>query len=127
MAEAFNASAPIYQQLGERIKNKIIRGTLAPGDRLPSVRELAIDAGVNPNTVQRTYRELEDAGVTVKKRGQGTYVTEDPQILGQLRDAVMAQHIEQFVEQMTAIGCDEEKIKGSLNAYFVRHNDRGGT
>lgn len=124
MPEPFNPSLPIYLQLCERIKNKIIRGSLVPGSRLPSVRELAIDSGVNPNTVQRAYRELEESGVTVKKRGQGTFVTEDPEILEQMRRALLCRHINHFVRQMRDIGCTEAEIVKSLNDYF-KQNEGG--
>ena len=63
MAEEFQTSKPIYYQLAERINRQIVRNELKAGDKLPSVREMAIHSGVNPNTVQRTYRELEGMGI----------------------------------------------------------------
>ncbi|PAM96697.1 GntR family transcriptional regulator, partial [Flavobacterium sp. IR1] len=76
MTDTFHASKPIYIQLAERIQRQILRGELAPGDKLPSVREMGIQSSVNPNTVQRTYRELEGMNIVETKRGQGSFVTE---------------------------------------------------
>ena len=76
MSEEFDPSKPIYLQLSERINNQIVRKELSAGEKLPSVREMAIRSGVNPNTVQRTYSELERMGIVETKRGQGTFVTE---------------------------------------------------
>ncbi|WP_391559219.1 GntR family transcriptional regulator [Robertmurraya sp.] len=72
----FHSSHPIYLQLADRINGQILRGEMKPGDKLPSVRERAIQVRVNPNMVQRTYRELEGMGTVETRRGQGTFVTE---------------------------------------------------
>ncbi|WP_100486772.1 GntR family transcriptional regulator [Sporolactobacillus pectinivorans] len=124
MAESFNTSAPIYLQLCERIKNKIIRGEISSGERLPSVRDLAIDSGVNPNTVQRTYRELEDTGVVEKRRGQGTFVTDDQEILQQMRDELKEKHISGFVREMNEMGYTKAEMLEGLQAYFVKKEEK---
>jgi GntR family transcriptional regulator len=67
---------PIYQQIVDEVRRRIVVGTLAPGDAIPSVRQLAVDLRVNPTTVQQAYRELERAGLVFVRRGQGTYVAE---------------------------------------------------
>ena len=76
MAKEFEASKPIYFQIAEKIFQQIVRGEMMPGEKLPSVREMAIQSGVNPNTIQRTYTEMERMGVVETKRGQGTFVVE---------------------------------------------------
>lgn len=124
MAESFNTSAPIYLQLCERIKNKIIRGEISSGERLPSVRDLAIDSGVNPNTVQRTYRELEETGVVEKRRGQGTFVTEDQEILQQMRDELKEKHISGFVCEMNEMGYTKAEMLEGLQEYFVKKEEK---
>ena len=76
MAWKFSDDIPIYLQIIEAIKTDIVSGKYKSGDRLPAVRDLAFDAGVNPNTVQRAYAELERQGVTYTVRGKGVFVSE---------------------------------------------------
>ena len=83
----YNSSLPIYLQAANSIKQDIVTGKLSPGARLPSVRDLAVEYTINPNTVSRVYKELEMEGVCITRRGMGTYVTEDPQIEQQLKEA----------------------------------------
>ncbi|MFT8872821.1 MAG: GntR family transcriptional regulator [Sporolactobacillus sp.] len=118
MTQHFDATSPIYLQLGDRIKRRIIRGELAPGARLPSVREMAVDAGLNPNTVQRTYADLEASGITVKQRGLGTFVTEDADVLRQLREHMKSRQIAEFVGQMETIGCGRSEIIAGVRSYI---------
>ena len=73
----FHSALPIYLQVMSFIKRDIVNGTLKPGDKLPSVRDTAIQYAINPNTVSRVYRELEIEGISYTKRGMGTFVTED--------------------------------------------------
>jgi GntR family transcriptional regulator len=73
-----NDSAPIWKQIEEGIRRLIGLGTLQPGESVPSVRDLARDLRVNPNTVARAYQRLTDAGVLAVRRGEGTYVAEEP-------------------------------------------------
>lgn len=118
MAEEFNTSTPIYLQLAERINRKIIRNELKNGEKLPSVREMAMQAGVNPNTVQRTYNELEQLGIVETRRGQGTFVTEDQTVLIQLRDRLKNEYIQNFIKDMEEIGFTEEEIITGLHDYL---------
>lgn len=67
---------PIYQQIVDEVRRGRVLGTLVPGDALPSVRQLAADLGINPNTVKQAYRELEREGLVLMRRGQGTFVTD---------------------------------------------------
>ncbi|TGA98002.1 GntR family transcriptional regulator [Sporolactobacillus shoreae] len=124
MAELFNTSAPIYLQLCDRIKNKIIRGEIGIGGQLPSVRDLAIDSGVNPNTVQRTYRELEEAGIVEKRRGQGTFVTENQEILQRMRNQLKQQHISGFVREMSEMGYSKSEMVEGLQNYFNKKEEK---
>ncbi|WP_010630665.1 GntR family transcriptional regulator [Sporolactobacillus vineae] len=118
MGDPFNASSPIYLQLCERIKNKMVRGEIRPGDRLPSVRDFAIDSGVNPNTVQHAYRALEETGIVEKRRGQGTFVTEDREILQRMRSGLRSRHISAFVQEMSAMGCSEAEMLEGIRQFF---------
>ena len=87
MSEQFDASRPIYAQLVERLKARILAGTYPPGGHLDSVRDLAAAAGVNPNTMQRALAQLESEGLVRTERTSGRYVTEDTNLIEQLRAA----------------------------------------
>ena len=77
MSWNLNPEYPIYTQIMEHITSDIISGTYAPGSKLPSVRELAQTAGVNPNTMQKALSELEHTGLLYSQRTSGRFVTED--------------------------------------------------
>lgn len=126
MSSEFVNKTPIYYQLVERISRKIVRGELKAGDKLPSVREFAIETGVNPNTVQRTYKELEGMGIVETRRGQGTFVTEKEDILQQLRTTLKQQYIAVFVQDMKEIGFVHDEIMSGLKTYLANHFDEGG-
>lgn len=110
MSGDFNASKPIYFQLAERINRQIVRGDLKAGDKLPSVREMALQSGLNPNTVQRTYSELERMGIVETRRGQGTYVTEEERRLQELRRQMKEEQIQGFIREMEEMGYTSEEI-----------------
>lgn len=106
----FTAEKPIYQQLIDRITGEIIKGHVKPGDKLPSVREYAVEVGVNANTMQRVYKELEMMGITETKRGQGTFVTEDGIRLEQLRDEVKKDLVQSFLTNIESLGFTKKEI-----------------
>ena len=106
----FDPAQPIYLQLQDHICRQIARGELGTGDRLPSVREFASQAGVNPNTVQRAYAELERQSIVTTRRGEGTFVTEDVSRLQQLQDRLRAAQTASFVADMRRLGLTAEQI-----------------
>jgi len=110
MSIDFSADKPIYQQLIDRITGEIIKGHVKPGDKLPSVREYAVEVGVNANTMQRVYRELETMGITETKRGQGTFVTEDHVRLEQLRDEMKEGLVQSFLSNIESLGFTKKEI-----------------
>lgn len=118
MTDNFHSSQPIYSQLADRINRQILSAELKPGDKLPSVRDMAIQSGVNPNTVQRTYRELEGMRIVETRRGQGTFVTEDLHILNDMREKLKHVEISQFVKGMYAMGYSDHEIKAGLKAFL---------
>lgn len=81
----FKSNLPIYLQVIDDIKKKIITGALPLGTKLPSSRELAIQYDINPNTAARVYNEMESLELSYTKRGIGTFVTEDPQVIDRLK------------------------------------------
>ena len=117
MVEEFNPSNPIYLQLAERLNRQIIRGEIGAGEKLPSVREMAVQSGVNPNTVQRTYNELERIGVVETRRGQGTFVTDKLEILSELRETLKKEQIESFINDMKEMGFTVDEMIAGLKEY----------
>ena len=100
---------PIYLQLMERIQQDLIAGVYKPGDKLPSVRDLALDAAVNPNTMQKALSELERSGLVYSQRTSGRFITEDEKMLKNMKLEVASEHIHQFLEKMELLGFEEEE------------------
>ena len=103
--------APIYAQLIEQITVNIVSGGVPPGGRLPSVRELAAEAGVNPNTMQRALAELEREGLVYSQRTAGRFVTDDTAIL---QGSLARRHISRFLTAMEDLGYGKEEIMSLL-------------
>lgn len=118
MKDDFKTSSPIYLQLADRIQRRILRRELTPGEKLPSVREMALESNVNPNTVQRTYSELERMGIVETRRGQGTFITEDGSRLEKVREDLRRQQIEAFVRVMGELGFSPREIITGLEKYL---------
>lgn len=106
----FSGEIPIYSQLVEKIKLKIVSGEYIPGQRFPAVRELAQEAGVNPNTMQRAMQELERQGFLFSLRTSGRYVTEDTQLIDETKKTMAGELIQKFLKQMEALGFRREEI-----------------
>ena len=106
----FSNDAPIYTQLIEQIKVGIVAGAFPPGARLPSVRDLATEAGVNPNTMQRALAELERDGLVFSQRTAGRFVTEDKTMIEQAKRGLAERHIKTFLAAMLRLGYQPEEI-----------------
>ncbi len=106
----FENNRPIYLQIVLTLKEMIANGTYAPGSRMPSVRDLAVEAGVNPNTMQRAFGELERDGLLHTERTNGRNVTEDANALKNLRSSLAEDSIEQMLERLRKIGMNDEEI-----------------
>ncbi|HET7578986.1 MAG TPA: GntR family transcriptional regulator [Bacillales bacterium] len=127
MVENFSGKAPIYDQIVQKICNQIVRGDIKPGDKLPSVRELAVQYGVNPNTVKRVYMELDQLEVSEVRRGQGTFVTQDQKRLDQLREQLKHEKVETFVLDMKEMGFAPGEIAKGVQLYLDQKEKKGGT
>lgn len=114
---------PIYLQLMERIQRSIISGEYRPGDRLPSVRDLAVEAAVNPNTMQKALSELERSGLVYSLRTSGRYITEDADLLKKLREDQAYFHIREFMENMRQLGFSDEETM-SLTQKIVKEDSK---
>ena len=100
----FDNNAPIYIQLVEQLKNNIISGTLGVGERLPSVRELALQTKVNPNTMQKALSELESMNLIYTERTNGKYVTNDAKLIEKLKDEYAITLAKSYFQGMKKIG-----------------------
>ena len=119
MAWTFSGDKPIFAQLVERITLDILTHRYSPGDRLPAVRDLAMDAGVNPNTVQRALSETEQTGLIVTKRGDGRFVTDDESAIDAVRERYVNARTDEFIFALRSFGLTEseiiEKLSGALS------------
>ena len=106
----FRDDAPIYTQLIVQIEELLVSGTLTPGQRLPSVRDLAAEAGVNPNTMQRALTELERRGLLYSQRTTGRFVTEDGDMIKSLQERLALTEIRAFLERMEKLGFDRAAV-----------------
>lgn len=102
---------PICPQLCEQFCSQIVSGRFQPGQRLMSVREVAVAAGVNPNTVQRAFEQLESQGVLYSVRGAGWFVTEDTTAAKHMRNALVQDKLSVFFEDMASLGLSREEVK----------------
>lgn len=100
---------PIYLQLMERIQMDIISGRYNAGDKLPSVRDLALEAAVNPNTMQKALSELERSGLVYSQRTSGRFITEDDEMLQKMKKELASEHIKDFFKKMGQLGFPEEE------------------
>jgi GntR family transcriptional regulator len=117
VTEEFDTTKPIYIQIMEKINKKIVRNEWKAGDKLPSVREMAVQTGVNPNTIQRTYSELERMGIVETRRGQGTFVTENVEVIERLREQLKRDIVADFIRNMTELGFTMNDIIASLKDF----------
>jgi len=97
-------SRPIYTQIIEHIQMDIIAGRYKPGDKLPSVRDFAMEAAVNPNTMQKALSELERSGLVYSQRTSGRFITDDASAISNLREQLARLQLEQFLEKMKQLG-----------------------
>lgn len=105
---------PIWPQLLARMTERILTRQYPPGTKLPSVRELALEAGVNPNTMQRALSQLETNGLVTTNRTAGRMVTEDERVLAAVRERLAQERIAQYFAGMAQIGYDEEAAAALL-------------
>lgn len=103
----FDNNIPIYIQLVEQLKIYIISGNMKPGDRLPSVRELALQTKVNPNTMQKALAELEELKLVYTERTNGKYVTQDQNLIRQLKLEYANAITQKYLSSMKDIGFTE--------------------
>lgn len=119
----FDNASPIYKQIIENFKKKMIRGELKRGDKILSQREYAQMATVNPNTVQRAYREMETMNLVETLRGQGTFVCVTPEQLTEMKKEMAASLLASFITEMRSLDYSDEDILEQLKEYLNKEGD----
>lgn len=109
MAWRFTSDKPVYLQISERIINKVLSGEYKPGEQIPTVRQLALEAAVNPNTVQRAFSELENEGIISVKGTVGRFVTEDFNVIEKSRKKTAEKIVDDFLTNMKALSISKEQ------------------
>lgn len=124
MAHKLHGEKPIYLQLVDRINRQIYRGELQLGQKLNSVRDMAIQLGVNPNTMARTYSELESMFVVEAKRGQGTFVTDNEELILQHKQEMKDEYIQRYMHDMEEMGYTPNEMVLSLLEHINRQQQK---
>lgn len=118
MAWKFDNNMPIYVQISNIIKLQIVTNQLQPGDKLPTVRDLAETAGVNPNTVQRALSDLETEGFVYSVRTTGRFVTDNTDLISQTRHLLAEKEVDQFVRNMLDLGFQTDELSTQIDNYL---------
>lgn len=119
----FDNNIPIYLQLVSLIKNDIIKGALSPGEKLPSIRDLAITYKVNPNTVGKALSELENISLIYTERTNGKYVSSDISLINKYKEEYATSLTEEYINKMINLGYNKEEI----NKYIMKKGEKYGT
>ena len=114
----FDENIPIYLQIIDLIKKQLISNVLESGNRLPSVRELSKQLEVNPNTVQRAYTEMEREGLVYTRRGQGTFIVDEPETISKLGEEIIVKKIKSFIKEMEEIGFSHSELFERISNYL---------
>lgn len=116
-----DSDRPIFVQIIEKIQMDIISGVYRPGDKLPSVRELAAEASVNPNTMQKALSELERTGLVYAQRTSGRFITEDTTLINELKAELAKDTVSQFLENMKNLGFQNNETLTLLTQMIERN------
>lgn len=114
-----NDKEPVYMQIIRNIKQQIVVGTIQKGEKLPSRREMAININVNPNTVQKAYKEMEEMGIINTVKNNQSTITEDDNMISQIRKDLINEATDVFLEQMKAINVPVEEIKEIISQKYI--------
>ena len=114
----FKNGIPIYTQIIDEMTTRIASGLYEPGEKLPSVRDLAMDAGVNPNTMQRALAELERRELVFSERTSGRFVTKEESVLKTLHEELARKYFEEFADKLRKIGMSGEDIAGAVRRWL---------
>ena len=115
---------PIYEQIVSSIEDLAVRWVLEPDSQLPSVRQLAVELSINPNTIQRAYSQLEKTGVIYSVKGKGNFVAADPKRLREEKMEQILQEMEKLLRQALALGVGRERMENWLHSLLEK--EEGG-
>ena len=113
----FKSGIPIYSQIVDEMTMRIASGIYEPGEKLSSVRDLAMDAGVNPNTMQRALAELERKGLVYSERTSGRFVTKEEAVLKSLHEELAKRYFQELAEKLRKIGMSGEEIHEAVKKW----------
>lgn len=117
-----NSDRPIYSQLVDKIKMDIVSGLYKAGDKIPSVRELAADASVNPNTMQKALAELERSGLLYSQRTSGRFITENQDLIDEIKEQIADEQIILFFERMKQLGYKKDDTLKLIDNALIEVN-----
>lgn len=120
----FDDKIPIYLQIQNYLNHQIIAGKIKPGEKLPSVRQLAVDVTANVNTVQRSLSQMTDERIIESQRGRGNFVTTDTDRISKLKDRLVREQLSVAYEQLHSLNLTDEEIIAEFQQYVL---DRGAT
>lgn len=126
MAWDLNSDRPIYAQILETLQVRIVCGVYKPGEWLPSVRDLAAEASVNPNTMQRAFTELERSGLVMTQRNMGRVVTQDTQMIETAKHRMAVTQVNDFFANMRQLGYSDSEIISLINNHTSNANNTNG-
>lgn len=114
---------PIYLQIEQYLYRQIALGKMKAGEKIPSVRKLALELTVNVNTVQRALQEMNTQGILYTKRGEGNFVTEDTELLSKTKQSLINNELDEFVQNMEKLGIKKDKLVSTLTEYLKDSED----
>lgn len=112
------SGVPIWEQIRDQLKRQILMGVWAPGEQLPSVRSLATELGINPNTIQRAYTELEREGLTYTVVGRGCFVEEDLTAIQIKKSSEALEKLEVMLKELKEAGIDRDTVLAKVNELY---------
>ena len=118
----YNTASPIYLQVINELKKRMVKGELKPGEKMPSNRELAVLFKVNQNTAARIYREMESMGLCYTKRGIGTFVSEEDDMISGLKKEMAEELVRNFMQEMEDLGFQKGDIIDRIADYKEEEN-----
>lgn len=120
----FKDNIPIYPQIEQYLYRQIALGKLTAGEKIPSVRKLALELTVNVNTVQRALQQMNSQSILYTKRGEGNFVTEDTKLLSETKQSLINNELEQFVQNMEKFGIGRNELVSTLENYLKNGGDQ---
>ena len=123
--QSFDDRLPIFRQIILQFSQAFVRGDIKPGERIPSIREMAAILKVNTNTMLRVYQEMERDELINSKRGTGYFFTEDAKMIEKIRTGLAAESQRHFMEEMRALGCSDKQILDDLESFMKKGGKHG--